>query len=296
MYRRIHHPDEMFRFKRFFDGPHCFTVYVEGRDGVVKVEVDKATGVLAADGVLAEAYVVLAMVGSREVCREAFSEDGKYICISGNDYVTGEYREVWVSVEQLLRVIEENMMCRFPPGRICDYTCHFWFSPGQGESHCIYATHPTFRRFVENLDGYICDFVDEKRHLIRSTVKFRIDGLKRRVRDPLGNLRTRREMLGHMLAEMGHKVKAEENGVLIAEKRYTYLPTEGYTIRIDGDGNGLAESVSKVEALTPDNIELALCMEHLILIEAMRCLCYHFNDEIKLVPSGSAASAGFRSS
>jgi len=92
---------------------------------------------LAADGVLAEAYVLLAMLGSREVCKEAFSEDGKYMCISGNDHVTGEYREVWVNIEQLFNVIEENMMCRFLPSRICDYTCLFWFSPGQGDAYCI---------------------------------------------------------------------------------------------------------------------------------------------------------------
>ena len=294
MYRRIHHLDVEFRFRAYFDGPHCFTTYVEGRDGAVKVEVDKATGMLAADGVLAEAYVILALLGSREVCKEAFSEDGKYICISGNDYVTGEYREVWVNIEQLLRVIEENMMCRFLPGRICDCTCHFWFSPGQGGVHCIYATHLTFRRFIENMNKYFCDFVDEKKRLVCSTVRFRIDGLERRVRDPLGNLRARREMLGHMLAEMGHKVKVEGGGVLIAEKRCAYLPAEGYMIRIDDDGNGLAESASKVEALTPDNIESVLCMEHLILIEAMRCLCYHFDDKIELVPSSSAAPASFR--
>ena len=77
MYRRIYIPDETVRFREHFDGPHIFTVYVEGRDGEVKVEVDKATGILAANKVLAEAYVLLATLGSREVCKEAFSEDGK---------------------------------------------------------------------------------------------------------------------------------------------------------------------------------------------------------------------------
>ena len=296
MFRRIHHPDETVRFREHFDGPHIFTVYVEGRDGAVKVEVDKATGMLAANGVLAEAYVLLAMLGNREVCKEAFSEDGKYICISGNDYATGEYREVWVNIEQLFNVIEENMMCRFLPGRICRSTCHFWFSPGQGDAHCIYASHPMFRRFVKDIDKYVCDFVVKKKRLVCSTVRFRIDGLKRRVRDPLGNLRTRREMLGHMLAEMGHKVKIEKNGTLIAEKRYTYLPTEGYTIRINKNGSGLVKTSSKVKVLTPDNIGITLCTKHLILIEAMRCLFYHLDDKTKIIPPSSATPAGSRSS
>ena len=269
MYRRIHHPDETVRFREHFDGPHIFTVYVEGRDGAVKVEVDKATGMLAADGVLAEAYMLLAMLGNREV---------------------------WVNIEQLFNVIEENMMCRFLPGRICRSTCHFWFSPGQGDAHCIYASHPMFRRFVKDIDKYVCDFVVKKKRLVCSTVRFRIDGLKRRVRDPLGNLRTRREMLGHMLAEMGHKVKIEKNGTLIAEKRYTYLPTEGYTIRINKNGSGLVKTSSKVKVLTPDNIGITLCTKHLILIEAMRCLFYHLDDKTKIIPPSSATPAGSRSS
>jgi len=150
-----------------------------------------------------------------------------------------------------------------------------------------YASHPTFRRFVKDIDKYVCDFVAKKKRLVCSTVRFRINGLKQHVIDPLGNLRTRREMLGQMLAEMGHKVKIEKNGTLTAEKRYAYLPTEGYTIRINKNGSGLAKTSTKTPVLTPDNIESALCMEHLFLIEAMRCLCYHLDEKMKLVPSGS---------
>jgi len=294
MFKRIHHTCGEFRFREHFDGPHRFTTYVDGKDGEVKVEVDKAMGMLAVGGILVDAYFILKVLGSREAYKEAFSEDGKYLCISGREYVTGEDKEVWVSVDQLSRVIRENMMCRFCPGRVCEPFCWFWFSPNQRESHCIYTTHPTFRRFVEKGERYIRDFVDEEERLVRSTVKFRFRGFNSRVKDLLGNVRTRREMLELILAEMGHEVKVGRDGTLIAEKRYPFLPLEGYRIEIDKDGNGLVESTLPLEVFEGDRAELVpgfipfvkealFKTGHLILARAMRCLCYYFDGNIRLV-------------
>ena len=93
-----------------------------------------------------------------------------------------------------------------------------------------------------------------------------------------------------VLIDMGHEVKIDEDGTLVATKGWRYFPGVKYTIKIDRDGNGVAESVTYTdEDWTFEDVEICTWYKHGDLIEAMRCLCYYFDDKIKLIPKKEAS-------
>ena len=129
------------------------------------------------------------------------------------------------------------------------------------------------------------DFRSRELLVVSSSVKFRFEGIDKPESWHRGEPITYREALKYRLIDMGHEVKIEEDGTLTATKGWRYFPGVKYTIKIDGDGNGVAESVTYTdEDWSFDDVEICTLYKHGNLIEAMRCLCYFFDDKIKLIP------------
>ena len=266
--------------------PHGFVAYVDGMDGEVRVLIDKARGYLFVEDIwISDVGFILERLKRREQYKHDFSEDGRYIRICEYERSPRPVREVWVDADQLERLIRRNMTCKYIPGRICRSPCVFWFSPNNKESLCLYKTRATFREFVENLDRYVHDFRSRMMLMVSSTVKFRFEGIDKQESWSDGKTVTYREALKYRLADMSYEVKIDENGTLTATKGWRYFPGVKYTIKIDREGNGVIESITYTdEDWTFDDVELCTLYKHGDLIEAMRCLCYHFDDKIKLIP------------
>ena len=271
--------------------PHSFVTYLDGRDGEVRVLIDKAMGYLFVGDVwIPEVGYILKVLERREEHKHDFSEDGRYIRICGWNRPLHSDREVWVDADQLERLIRQNMTCKYIPDMICRSSCIFWFSPDMSDSRCMYKAHPTFREFVENLGKYVRDFRSRELLIISSSVKFRFEEIDKYESWCNGKPITYREALKYRLIDMGHEVKIDEDGTLVATKGWRYFPGVKYTIKIDRDGNGVAESVTYTdEDWTFEDVEICTWYKHGDLIEAMRCLCYYFDDKIRLIPKKEAS-------
>jgi len=266
--------------------PHSFVTFIDGRNGKVRILIEKARGYLFVDDIwISDVRFILERLKRREQHKHDFSEDGRYIRICEYDRSPRPVREVWADAGQLERLIRQNMTCKFIPDRICRSLCVFWFSPNNKESSCLYKTRATFREFVENLDKYTRDFRSRVMLVVSSTVKFKFEEINKQESWSNGKPITFLEALKLRLADMGHEVKIDENGTLTATKGWRYFPGVKYTIKIDKEGNGVIEATEYTnEDWTFEDVEICTLYKHGDLIQAMRYLCYFFDNKIKLIP------------
>ena len=158
---------------------------------------------------------------------------------------------------------------------------------GSGRQSLHNKAHPTFRKFVENLGRYVSDFKSRMMLVVSSTVRFKFGGMSEVESWNEGEPVTFRDALKFRLADMGHKVRIEEDGTLVAKKGWRYFPGVKCTIKIDRDGSGAIESTTHTDDYwTFEDVELCTWYKHGSLVEAMRCLRYHF-EKIRLIPKGA---------